>query len=117
MTEARDSADGRIEATLKSMIEVDLARERVLAAAEANLPGAWFTNAFSSESGNGTPFPNGISKTGSTEIEAGDPAEQIRLVEGLAELDEAASSAFTERLLRLQQVKATTATQVTEKGH
>ena len=116
MAEARRPADERVRATLKGMIEVNLAREKAISQVQNDLPGAWHSNGIIfSKSGNGTPFSNGIifSKTGRVEIEAGDPGEAF--VHGLAELDEAAFSAFTDRLLRLKQVKA--AAQIAEIGH
>lgn len=105
----KSSADKRVQAALKAAVEINLAREQAITSVANELPGAWHSNGvIFSKSGNGTPFSNGIifSKTGRTEIEAGDPAQHLGIVQQLSEFDEAAFNAFTERLLKLKQVKA-----------
>jgi hypothetical protein len=101
-------AEQRVQAALKTTIESNLARERAIEGAVDRLPGVgFFSNGIIfSKSGNGTPFSNGIffSKTGRVQVELGDP-ELGQLVQDLAAFDEAAFSAFTDRLLRLRQVK------------
>jgi hypothetical protein len=97
----------RVQSALKTAIEINLARERALA--RVDLGGVAFhsNGVIFSKSGDGTPFSNGIifSKTGRVEIQAGDPAVHEGLVQQLSELDEAAFSAFTTRLLTLKQAK------------
>jgi hypothetical protein len=104
------AADTRVSSALKAAVEINLARERALTSVVTELPGAWHSNGvIFSKSGNGTPFSNGIifSKTGRAEITAaGDPEAHLNIVQQLSELDEAAFTTFTDRLLKLKQVKA-----------
>jgi hypothetical protein len=96
----------RVQTALKSTIEANLVRERQITANLGRFPGAaFFSNGvIFSKSGNGTPFSNGIffSKTGAqfTTEQRDDAA-----LEGLAAFDKAAFTEFTERLLRLKEVK------------
>lgn len=103
------TADERVAAALKTAIEVNLVRERAITSVVDELPGAWHSNGvIFSKSGNGTPFSNGVifSKTGRAEIQAGDPERQLAVVHQLSEFDEATFNDFTQRLLKLKQVKA-----------
>ena len=123
MGEPRDSADERVQAALKGIVEVNLARERAISRVQPSAVAFHSNGVIFSKSGNGTPFSNGIifSKTGAVElegIEAVTLEEQTQLVQGLVELDETAFSAFTNRLLQIRQAKAATqiSTQITEPG-
>lgn len=96
----------RVQEALKATIEANLVRERQISQDIGKFPGAaFFSNGvIFSKSGNGTPFSNGIffSKTGAQiPIERGDPS----LIQGLATLDQASFTAFTDRLLRLKEIK------------
>jgi hypothetical protein len=103
--------ENRVQHALKAAIEFNLAREAAISQGIDQLIGAWHSNGvIFSRSGNGTPFSNGIifSKTGQgLPIAEGDPAFAAAeaVVRELGALDEAAFSAFTDRLLRLKQVK------------
>src|SRR5690242_11376217 len=99
------AVEKRVQAALKSTIEANLVRERQIAANVGKFPGAaFFSNGvIFSKSGNGTPFSNGIffSKTGAQIIER----DEAVAMQDLAALDQAAFTAFTDRLLRLKEVK------------
>lgn len=96
----------RVQAALKATIETNLVRERMISANVSRFPGAaYFSNGIIfSKSGNGTPFSNGIffSKTGAQFTLERD---ETAAVQDLATLDHAAFTAFTDRLLRLKEVK------------
>jgi hypothetical protein len=100
------AVEKRVQAALKSTIETNLARERQIGASVSKFPGAaFFSNGvIFSKSGNGTPFSNGIffSKTGA---QLGIERDEAQPIQDLAALDQAAFTAFTDRLLRLKEVK------------
>ena len=104
--EKNKPVEKRVQEALKATIEANLVRERQLSADVGKFPGAaFFSNGvIFSKSGNGTPFSNGIffSKTGAQfNPDRSDPA----LVLGLATFDQASFTAFTDRLLRLKEIK------------
>jgi hypothetical protein len=101
------AVERRVQAALKATIETNLARERMITANLTRFPGAaYFSNGIIfSKSGNGTPFSNGIffSKTGAQfTLER---EQETVAVQDLAALDQVAFTAFTDRLLRLKEVK------------
>ena len=103
------SADRQIKSVLKTAVEINLARERALVEAADSLPGAWHSNGvIFSKSGNGTPFSNGVifSKTGRSDLAIRDPIDQSGVIQQLTEFDEAVFQNFTDRLLKLKQIKA-----------
>jgi len=100
------AVEKRVQAALKSTIEANLVREREITANLGKFPGAaYFSNGvIFSKSGNGTPFSNGIffSKTGAQfTLERDESAA----VQNLAAFDKVAFTDFTDRLLRLKEVK------------
>jgi hypothetical protein len=100
------SIEKRVQGALKATIEANLVREREISANLGKFPGvAFFSNGIIfSKSGNGTPFSNGIffSKTGAQfQREEINPAA----IQELAAFDKVAFTEFTERLLRLKEVK------------
>lgn len=103
--EVSTSVEKRVQAVLKTTIEANLVRERELSANASKLGGvAFFSNGvIFSKSGNGTPFSNGIffSKTGAQTIDRDDSP----VLQNLAALDKVAFAEFTDRLLRLKEVK------------
>ncbi|CAB3802401.1 hypothetical protein LMG28614_05601 [Paraburkholderia ultramafica] len=100
------AVEKRVQNALKATIEANLERERELTANAGKWAGAaFFSNGvIFSKSGNGTPFSNGIffSKTGAQTV---DP-EDLAAIQNLAAFDKVAFTEFTERLLRLKEVKA-----------
>jgi hypothetical protein len=102
-------AERRVQYALRSAIEVNLAREKTINSLGDRLAGLAFhsNGIIFSRSGNGTPHSNGIffSRTGIATIQAGDPEDGVESLQGISELNEAAFTAFTERLLRLKDAK------------
>lgn len=104
--------EARVQNALKAAIELNLAREAAISEGIDKITGAWHSNGIIfSRTGNGTPFSNGIffSRTGNpVTLPEGDPAYLAaeRVVQELSSLDEAAFNAFTERLVRLKEVKS-----------
>jgi hypothetical protein len=101
-----DDVENRVKAALKTTIEANLAREARISGEVGRFPGvAFFSNGvIFSKSGNGVPFSNGIffSKTGA---QFGRVPDEAAAVQNLAELDQAAFTEFTDRLLRLKEIK------------
>jgi hypothetical protein len=112
MSERRESgADNRVRVALKTAIEVVLARER---ADPAAFPAVSFTEGvFFSRVHDGTFFHNGVifgrEFPRPSDIRLAIPADEAAansaILQQLSEFDDAAFNAFTERLLRLKQVK------------
>jgi hypothetical protein len=103
--EISSSVEKRVQVALKSTIEANLVRERELSANIDKFGGAaFFSNGvIFSKSGNGTPFSNGIffSKTGAQTIDRDDSP----MLQNLAAFDKAVFTEFTDRLLRLREIK------------
>ena len=106
MADVSSAVEKRVQAALKSTIEANLVREREISANLGKFPGAaYFSNGIIfSKSGNGTPFSNGIffSKTGAQFTRE---VDDVAAVQSLAAFDKAAFTEFTDRLLRLKEVK------------
>lgn len=106
MPDDPEEVEKRVQSALKATIEANISRERRISSEVGGFPGvAFFSNGIIfSKSGNGTPFSNGIffSKTGGAfTLERDDQAT----IGSIAEFDQAAFTDFTQRLLRLKEVK------------
>ena len=101
---ASDTKLPRVNATLKAVVETELARMTV---AGTKLPGgvsAFFSRGvIFSKSVNGTPFSRGIifSKTGSDELRP----DESQILQTITALDEISFHAFADRLMKLRETK------------
>src|SRR5262245_21489182 len=93
----------RVEAALKSIVESDLARQRV--GIDVGPGNAYFSRGvIFSKSGNGTPFSRGIifSKSGSEGLRP----DESEIIQQMLGMEEHAFHALADRLVTLKQTKA-----------